>query len=80
MHEEPEVCNYGEPGEGPTLREGMTLAIEPMITLGDYNVYVAQDGWTVKTKDKSLAAHVEDTIVITNDTPKILTRPSRVNI
>jgi len=80
MHEEPEVCNYGEPGEGPVLRAGMTLAIEPMITSGDYTVYVAQDGWTVKTKDKSLAAHVEDTIVITNDTPKILTRLSRARV
>lgn len=74
MHEDPEVLNYGKPGCGPVLKEGMTFAIEPMITLGKYNVYVARDGWTVKTVDGSLAAHVEDTIAITNDGPIILTR------
>jgi len=74
MHEEPEVLNYGKPGKGPVLRPGMTLAIEPMITEGSYSVYITQDGWTVKTKDKGLAAHVEDTIVITNDGARILTR------
>ena len=66
--------NYGAPGKGPVLRAGMTLAIEPMITMGHYDVYVTSDGWTVKTKDKSLAAHVEDTIAITQGDPKILTR------
>ncbi len=75
MHEEPEVLNYGQPGDdGPVLRPGMTLALEPMITLGNYDVYVTVDGWTVKTVDKSVAAHVEDTIVITNDDPMILTK------
>ena len=74
MHEEPEVLNYGEQGKGPILRVGMTLAIEPMITMGKYDVYIANDGWTVRTSDKSLAAHVEDTIVITQSGPKILTR------
>ena len=74
MHEDPEVLNYGEPGKGPILRPGMTIAIEPMITAGKYDVYITEDGWTVKTKDKSLAAHVEDTILITADEPKILTR------
>lgn len=74
MHEEPEILNYGQPGKGPVLRAGMTLAIEPMITMGAYHVYVTHDGWTVKTKDKSLAAHVEDTVLITNDKPRILTR------
>ena len=73
MHEAPEIVNYGKPGKGPVLREGMTFAIEPMITAGKYDVYVAQDGWTVKTVDHSLAAHVEDTIVITNAGPIILT-------
>lgn len=77
MHEEPEVLNYGKPGQGPILRPGMALAIEPMITMGHYDVYVANDGWTVKTKDNSLAAHVEDTVVITEDAPKILTRFNR---
>jgi len=74
MHEEPEILNYGKPGEGPLLQQGMTFAIEPMITMGNYEVFVEKDGWTVKTVDKSLAAHVEDTIVITENEPKILTR------
>lgn len=74
MHEEPEVLNYGKPGVGPLLRPGMTLAIEPMITMGNYHVYITHDGWTVKTEDKSLAAHVEDTILVTEGEPKILTR------
>ncbi|HLW72903.1 MAG TPA: type I methionyl aminopeptidase [Candidatus Babeliales bacterium] len=73
MHEAPEIVNYGKPGRGPILREGMTFAIEPMITAGKYHVYVADDGWTVKTVDHSLAAHVEDTIAITNAGPIILT-------
>ncbi|MBT3455905.1 type I methionyl aminopeptidase [bacterium] len=75
MHEDPDVFNYGKPGQGPKLRVGMTLAIEPMITLGGYKVYIARDGWTVKTLDKSLAAHVEDTICVTEGEPRILTRP-----
>jgi len=74
MHEEPEVLNYGKPGRGPVLCAGMTLAIEPMITMGHFDVYVADDGWTVKTDDGSLAAHVEDTVLITERGPKILTR------
>ena len=75
VHEDPEILNFGEPGKGPILQPGMTLAIEPMITMGDYKVYVAKDGWTVKTQDSSLAAHVEDTILVTDEQPKILTRP-----
>jgi len=78
MHEAPEIVNFGKTGEGPLLKAGMTLAIEPMITMGDYPVYVAEDGWTVKTKDKSLAAHVEDTVLITEQEPEILTRFTRV--
>ncbi len=74
MHEDPEILNYGEPGKGPLLQPGMTFALEPMITAGNYEVYITHDGWTVKTKDKSLAAHVEDTIAITEDGPKVLTR------
>jgi len=74
MHEEPELLNYGIAGQGPLLREGMTIAIEPMITIGSYEVYVTDDEWTVKTEDKSLAAHIEDTIAITAQGPKILTR------
>lgn len=75
MHEDPEILNYGEAGRGPVLRAGMTFAIEPMITAGDYRVYVDdEDGWTVRTVDKSLAVHVEDTIVITDKGPVYLTR------
>lgn len=74
LHEDPEILNYGKPGQGPVLRAGMTIAIEPMITQGDYKVYIAEDGWTVKTKDKSYAAHVEDTIAVTDRGPQILTR------
>lgn len=77
MHEDPEVLNYGKPGQGLLLQPGMTFAIEPMITQGNYKVYVTEDGWTVKTSDKSLAAHVEDTIAITHDEPKVLTRSNR---
>ena len=74
MHEEPEVPNFGKAGKGPILKAGMTLAIEPMITEGGYHVYIAHDGWTVKTRDRSLAAHVEDTVLITQGEPEVLTR------
>ncbi|MFC1842771.1 type I methionyl aminopeptidase [Candidatus Dependentiae bacterium] len=74
LHEEPEVPNYGKSGTGPILRSGMALAIEPMITAGDYNVVVMNDGWTVRSVDKSLTAHVEDTVIVTDGEPKILTR------
>jgi len=74
LHEDPEIPNYGVAGQGPVLREGMTLAIEPMITQGDWAVKVLQDGWTAKTKDGKLSAHVEDTILITKDGAEALTR------
>ena len=74
MHEDPEILNYGKPGEGPILRAGMTFALEPMITVGSYKVCIGDDKWTVKTVDGSRAAHVEDTVLITNDEPKVLTR------
>jgi methionyl aminopeptidase len=74
MHEDPEVLNYGKSGQGPLLRAGMSLALEPMITAGDYAVYVMPDGWTAKTRDGSLAAHVEDTVIITEEGPHIITR------
>jgi methionyl aminopeptidase len=76
MHEDPEVLNYGRPGRGPALKAGMVLAIEPMLTMGSYEVYVADDGWTAKTVDGSLAMHIEDTVAITEDGPRILTRDS----
>jgi methionyl aminopeptidase len=78
MHEDPEVLNYGKPGTGPVLRPGMALAIEPMITMGSYKVKVLQDGWTVTTVDKSIAAHVEDTIIITEQGAQIITRPAQL--
>lgn len=74
MHEDPEILNYGVPGKGPLLQHGMTFALEPMITMGHYDVYVDNDNWTVKTVDGSLAMHIEDTIAILQDGPKILTR------
>ena len=73
MHEDPQVPNYGKPGTGSILRPGMTLAIEPMFTYGSEKVYVAENGWTVKTVDGSLAAHCEHTILITDNLPEILT-------
>lgn len=74
MHEEPEVPNFGTPGNGPILRVGMTLALEPMITAGGEAVQVLADGWTAQTRDRSWAAHVEDTVLITEAGPRVLTR------
>jgi methionyl aminopeptidase len=73
MHEEPQVPNFGEPGRGPELVTGMTLAIEPMITAGSSDVFVAEDRWSISTKDGSLAAHFEHTVAIDEDGPRILT-------
>lgn len=74
LHEEPQVPNYSEPGQGPILREGMTLAIEPMITEKSYEVRVMEDGWSVKTVDGGLAAHVEDTVAVVKGGAEVLTR------
>jgi methionyl aminopeptidase len=74
LHEAPEILNYGSAGTGPLIKQGMAFAIEPMITEGGYHVFVTRDGWTAKTVDKSLAAHVEDTVIITEDGPEIITR------
>jgi methionyl aminopeptidase len=73
MHEEPQVPNYGEPGRGPRLSTGMTLAIEPMITAGAEDVFVADDKWSISTRDGSLAAHFEHTVAVTEEGPRILT-------
>ena len=73
MHEAPEVPNYGEAGRGPRLLKGMTIAVEPMVTQGTWQVRVLKDGWTVVTKDGKLAAHYENTIAITDAEPEILT-------
>lgn len=80
MHESPEILNYGKPGQGPILKPGMAFAIEPMITMGKFQVCVMNDGWTVKTVDNSLAAHVEDTVVVTEGEPYILTRANEQGI
>ncbi len=74
LHEEPNIPNYGRKNTGAFLLEGMTIAIEPMATLGRDGVYTEADGWTVKTNDGSLAAHFEDTVLITKDGYEILTR------
>ena len=73
LHESPEVPNFGRPGHGVRLQRGMTLAVEPMINAGVYDVRVLSDGWTVKTKDGKLSAHYENTIAITDGEPEILT-------
>jgi methionyl aminopeptidase len=72
MHEDPQVPNYGEAGAGALLRRGMVLAIEPMFTLGGHAITILEDGWTVVTRDQSLAAHFEHTIAV-GDPPEILT-------
>jgi methionyl aminopeptidase len=73
LHEDPHVPNFGSGGEGPQLKEGMVIAIEPMITMGDPKIELAPDGFTYKTKDNSLSAHFEHTIAITKNGPEILT-------
>ncbi len=74
MHEAPEIPNFGNPGKGPIIREGMTLALEPMLTQKASKVRIMADGWTAKTVDGGLAAHVEDTILITENGVEVLTR------
>lgn len=73
LHEEPEVPNYGEPGHGPRLVKGMTIAIEPMVNAGTFDVRVLDNEWTVVTADGKLSAHYENTILITDGEPEILT-------
>jgi methionyl aminopeptidase len=73
MHEEPHVPNYGRPGQGPVLRPGVVLAIEPMVTIGSAETRELADGWTVVTADGSRAAHFEHTVALTEDGPQILT-------
>lgn len=74
MHEDPQIPNFGRPGRGPRLKQGMTLAIEPMVNLGTFEVRTLPDNWTVETLDGKLSAHFEHTIAITDDTPVILTK------
>ena len=73
LHEEPSVPNYGAPGRGPRLIPGMTIAVEPMVNEGVYDVKVLRDGWTVVTADGKLSAHYENTVLITDGEPEILT-------
>lgn len=73
MHEQPAVPNYGRPGRGPKLKKGMVLAIEPMVSAGSYAVEVLADEWTAVTRDGSLAAHYENTVVITDAEPLVIT-------
>jgi methionyl aminopeptidase len=73
-HEDPQIPNFGPPGRGPVLQEGMTLAIEPMITAGRPEVYVHDDDWSISSVDESLAAHFEHTVAVTAEGPRILTK------
>ena len=74
MHEDPQIPNYGRPGTGPRLQPGMTFAIEPMVTLGDYDIRISEwDGWSIYTADDSLAAHFEHTVAVTEAGPWVLT-------
>lgn len=74
MHEDPQVPNFGKPKRGPILKAGMTLAIEPMVNIGSYEVRIMPDNWTVKTRDGSLSAHFEHTVAITDGEPYLLTK------
>jgi methionyl aminopeptidase len=74
LHEEPQVPNYGVPGQGPRLKRGMTLAIEPMVNAGSHEVVILDDGWTAVTKDGKKSAHFEHTVLVTSDKPRILTK------
>jgi methionyl aminopeptidase len=74
MHEDPQVPNFGSPGRGPRLKEGMVLAIEPMVNIGTYEVETLDDGWTVVTKDRELSAHFEHSVAITESGPDILSK------
>jgi methionyl aminopeptidase len=73
MHEEPQIPNFGQPGRGPILAPGMTLAIEPMINAGGAGVWIADDRWSISTDDGSLSAHFEHTVAVTEEGPRILT-------
>jgi methionyl aminopeptidase len=73
MHEDPQLPNFGQPGTGPELKPGMTLAIEPMVNQGSPDVYIKPDGWTVCTTDGALSAYFEHTVAITKDGPRVLT-------
>ena len=77
MHEDPGIPNYGKAGRGPRIEAGMTLAIEPMVIQGKADILELDDGWTIITEDGSLAAHYENTILVTKGEPEILTLSKR---
>jgi methionyl aminopeptidase len=74
LHEEPQIPNFGPPGRGPSLREGMTLAIETMVNAGGYEVFILDDGWTAVTVDGKPSAHFEHTVLVALDGPRVLTK------
>jgi methionyl aminopeptidase len=74
LHEEPQVPNFGAAGHGPRIREGMTLAIEPMVNAGTFEIRVLEDGWTAVTRDGKRSAHFEHTVAVTSQGPRILTK------
>jgi methionyl aminopeptidase len=80
MHEEPQVPNFGEPGRGPLLQAGMTIAIEPMISAGSAEIFVHEDEWSISTADGSLSAHFEHTVAVTDEGPRVLTAPAEVGV
>ena len=82
MHEEPNVPNYGATGRGPKLEPGMVFAIEPMVNAGSADVKILKDGWTVVTRDGSISAHFEHTVLVTENEPEILTwlTPSKLKV
>lgn len=73
VHEEPNIPNFGKSGTGPQLKSGMTIAVEPMATLGDHRIFIDNDGWTVRTKDGSVSAHFEHTVLVTDNGYEVLT-------
>ena len=73
LHEDPDVPNYGRKGTGPLIKNGMVIAIEPMINMGSKNIVIAQNGWECRTRDRKPSAHFEHTLLITEDAPEILT-------
>lgn len=77
LHEDPEILNYGKPGKGIRLESGMVLCLEPMVTLGSRQIMLTEDEWTIVTRDVKPASHYENTFVVTDDGPEILTCPER---
>ena len=77
MHEDPQIPNFGEPGHGPLLQPGMTLAIEPMINAGGPDVFLHDDHWSISTEDGSLSCHFEHTVAVTESGPRILTQANQ---